>query len=175
MQQKAGHVARDSLLRDKASVRVLVHGLFATVAVITMAPTLLPFMGLLPLIVHGESMAPSLHRGDVILTRSVPAASVSIGEIVTFPDSRDESVLITHRVVERTRTGSSILFVTRGDANASTERWAIGIDEPLRRVSVRVPSFGHVAEFLSATPVKAAVVVPLAAWLWRPGGARRVK
>ena len=61
------------------------------------------------------SMTPTYPADSVLLVRSVPAAEVHVGDVVTV--SRDGTVPITHRVVEVTPRGSGAELVLRGDAN----------------------------------------------------------
>jgi signal peptidase len=61
------------------------------------------------------SMSPTYPADSILLVRSVPAASVAVGDVVTV--SRDGTVPITHRVVSVVPSASGAELVLRGDAN----------------------------------------------------------
>jgi len=62
------------------------------------------------------SMSPLYPADSILLVRSVPAASVRVGDVVTV--SQDGTVPITHRVVAvAPASGGSAQLTLRGDAN----------------------------------------------------------
>jgi len=67
------------------------------------------------------SMTPAYPADSVLIVRSVPAADVNVGDIVTV--SRDGVLPITHRVVSVTPMGASggAELVLRGDANMADD------------------------------------------------------
>ena len=65
------------------------------------------------------SMSPTFPADSILLVRSVPAASVQVGDVVTV--SRDGSVPITHRVTSVLPTTSGAELVLRGDANTADD------------------------------------------------------
>lgn len=98
--------------------------------------------GLSPLVFRSNSMAPAIDVGDVAISRSVPAADVRPGDIVSV--SRADGTRITHRVVSiDARVGNSTTMTLRGDANnvADPEPYTVTSAE---RVVFRVPGLGVV-------------------------------
>jgi signal peptidase len=67
------------------------------------------------------SMSPTFPADSILVVRSVPAADLAIGDVVTV--SRDGLVPITHRVVSVTPVGVSggAELVLRGDANTADD------------------------------------------------------
>lgn len=66
--------------------------------------------------VQGESMSPTIKRGDLILiTRPVDPG---VGDIGVF---QVDGKIVTHRIVDITPQGE---FVTQGDANATPDDWS---------------------------------------------------
>lgn len=65
------------------------------------------------------SMSPTFPTDSILLVRSVPAAQLQVGDVVTV--SRDGTVPITHRVVSLTPTTSGTELVLRGDANTADD------------------------------------------------------
>lgn len=106
--------------------------------------------------VTSESMEPTISEGDGYLL--VPPDPVEPGDVVTF-QAPDGDGLVTHRVVAESPAG----YVTRGDANPSTDQAAgappVAEDEVVGRVltvggsPVVIPGLGSAVGFLRRTPV----------------------
>lgn len=151
------------------------------VAVLLALAIALPLaFGARPHTVLTGSMEPAIAAGDVVIDERISPTSARVGDVVTFRDPEDQSRLITHRVRSIRRAGSHLWFVTRGDANNTTERWRIAVDGELGRVAYAVPWVGHVA-VISRTPVGLVVllIVPLLLLgldelvrIWRPPAER---
>lgn len=76
-------------------------------------------------VVVSGSMAPALEVGTLILIRAQD--SYGPGDIVTF---RSGSSLVTHRIVSAVSEG----FVTRGDANHTSDPEAVALDDIVGKV-----------------------------------------
>ena len=74
----------------------LFFGLVAGLALLTAGALLPRAFGYTPLVVVSGSMEPTLHAGDVAITKKVTADEVSLGDVVTY---RSDPGLITHRIV----------------------------------------------------------------------------
>lgn len=77
------------------------------------------------LVVRSGSMSPTLLPGDLVVSRSCPAATLAPGRIVTFSAPGLGGDLVTHRVVDVQRTGDTVAVETRGDANSGSEHWQV--------------------------------------------------
>ncbi|WP_254838367.1 signal peptidase I [Natronomonas marina] len=90
-------------------------------------------------VVLSGSMEPAFSPGDVIVVESVPAESISAGDVITF--ARDgESRPTTHRVIEVVETEAGPAFRTAGDANEDPDPALVQPDQ----VRGRVPTVdGH--------------------------------
>jgi signal peptidase I len=95
------------------------------------------------LIEMSGSMSPALAPGDVVVTRGISPLDARLGDVITFRDPEGSGRLLTHRVREMRISGPRVLFVTRGDANTSAERWSIPASGQLGRVAYRVPLLGY--------------------------------
>lgn len=84
-------------------------------------------------IVTGDSMEPTLHDGDLVVTRK--RASYQPGDVVTFHVA-DGNVI--HRIVDTTPDG----FVTQGDNKASVDPWTPDADQVLGRQWLYLPRAG---------------------------------
>jgi signal peptidase len=149
-----------------------VIGLVGVTAVLAAGALFLLLVGYRPLVVRSGSMVPALRVGDLAIVEDVPAASVRVGDIVTFDDPEGRGDTITHRVREMQIDGVLVRFETRGDANADSERWAAGVDEVIGRYSWRVPAAGRALVAL-ATPEARAVLGGTALLLLAAPVARR--
>ena len=97
------------------------------------------------------SMTPALETGDVVVTEPVAPLAARVGQIVTFRDPEGSGKLFSHRVQSIRPDGEVVHFVTRGDANTSTERWSVPAGGTIGRVVYRVPKIGY-ALVWTATP-----------------------
>lgn len=70
--------------------------------------------GVRPAIVAGVSMEPSMHTGDLAITREVDPRDLEVGDVVRF---RGDAVAIMHRIIEIEDTDQGRVFVTQGDNN----------------------------------------------------------
>lgn len=154
-------------------LKPLVYALFAATGLVALAPSLLTVAGLTPLTVQGTSMSPTLHDGDAILTRNVPASAIVVGDVVTFPYPDPGGRLVTHRVIEQERSGTTLTFVTQGDSSPGVERWSIASNDRVGLYTVHVPHLGRVAGVVSSPRGKATGLALTAIFLVRKGGTKR--
>ncbi len=67
-----------------------------------------------PFVVVGDSMEPALLAGDMVITRTVPAESIKVGDIIRF---QRNNAYVLHRVIDIQKDAAGIVFITRGDGN----------------------------------------------------------
>ncbi len=103
-------------------------------------------LGLRPLVFRSGSMAPAIDTGSLALSRTVPAAELRVGDIVTVPTGSGE--LVTHRIVQVTQGDGVATLQLRGDANASPDPRLHPVTEA-GRVVVSVPKVGYVIGWLT--------------------------
>jgi signal peptidase I len=129
-----------------------------------------------PLTVLSGSMEPTLHVGDVAIAKRIAPLEARPGDIVTFHDPQRGGKLVTHRVRSVRAEGSKVVFVTRGDANNTSERWRVAAGGELSRTVYTIPKVGHAIVFAhTRTGVFALLLLPLlllGVWeiaaIWRP-------
>ena len=131
-----------------------------------------------PLTVLSGSMEPALGTGDVTVVQRIGPLEARPGDIVTFRDPANQNRLVTHRVRSMRVRGGSVAFVTRGDANNVSERWAVSTSGEISRVAYRIPELGRVLVLartnslpmlLFGLALAALLVLELMA-IWRPTG-----
>jgi signal peptidase I len=105
------------------------------------------------------SMSPAIDTGDVVVTEPIAPAQAQVGDVVTFTDPEGTGKLFSHRVQSVHSGGGQVHFVTRGDANTSTERWNVAADGTVGRVLYRVPKVGWVLAWAGTGPGRIGLLV----------------
>jgi signal peptidase len=145
-------------------------------AVIVLAVTLPSAFGLRDLTVLSGSMEPTISTGDVVVERQISPLDARLGDIVSFKDPEDASILITHRVQSMVVHDGVVSFVTKGDANTGVERWKVSADGTIGKVEYHVWHLGYLLSWIRGPLGRVVlVVVPalvLGAYelvrIWRP-------
>jgi signal peptidase I len=114
-------------------------------------------------VVHGVSMEPRLHEGDLVLVR--PASDYGVGDIVAYRN-RDLGAVVLHRIVG-IHDGR---YVFEGDNNGFVDSYRPQKSELVGRRWLRVPGAGRLVVWLRV-PRNAALLAALAALLLVAGGA----
>lgn len=113
------------------------------------------------------SMTPALETGDVVVTDPISPLSARVGDIVTFRDPEGSGKLFSHRVQAIRPAGDVVHFVTRGDANTSTERWNVPTDGSVGKVVYRVPKIGYALVWTGTIPARIALIaIPALLLCW---------
>lgn len=129
--------------------------------------------------VRSGSMTPAIETGDVVVTEPISPLGARVGDIVTFVDPEGTGKLFSHRVQSVRDLGDEVAFVTRGDANTSTEHWRVPASGSIGRVVYRIPKVGYVLAWIDSAPARLALIaIPalLLLWaalarIWRPADA----
>jgi signal peptidase len=100
--------------------------------------------GYQPVAVYSGSMRPTLGVGSLAVDRVAPAQNVRVGDVITFDDPFVKGRLVTHRVVRIVQTNNGLAYLTKGDANAARDPWAITLEDKVGRVAFDVPLAGYV-------------------------------
>ena len=133
------------------------------VSVVAASILVLVLLGLRPLVISSGSMRPALEVGDVVVTNWVPADHIRAGNIISFDDPDQNGLFLTHRVRNIVDNGSTLRFETRGDANTTSEIWAVPRQTLLKRTAWKIPLVGGVASRFGSTPVRAGLLGACAA------------
>lgn len=111
-------------------------GLLAVAAGLAVA-----FGGFSFLIFRSGSMSPEIPTGGIALARTVPAADLASGDVVSVTAANGDR--ITHRIVSSTLRGDQATLVLKGDANA-TEDSELYVVTSAERVVASLPYGGYV-------------------------------
>jgi signal peptidase len=139
-------------------------GLLFGALLAAVAPQLLGFKSFT---VRSGSMTPAIETGDVVVTEPISPLGARVGDVVTFVDPEGTGRLFSHRVQSVRATGEEVAFVTRGDANTSTEHWRVPAEGSIGRVAYRIPKIGYALSWIDSGPVRLALIaIPALLLLW---------
>jgi len=96
-------------------------------------------------LVQSGSMEPSIMTGDIIIIKSSPQYIKN--DVVTFED--DQQRRVTHRIID---IQSDNIFITKGDANRSSDRENIAKNQILGKVTLVIPKLGYLVSFCKSLP-----------------------
>jgi signal peptidase I len=118
---------------------VLVLGL----GVATVVPRL---VGYQTYVITTGSMAGTADPGSLVLARTVPTASLQVGDVITYVPPPQVGIThpVTHRIVDvSTDEQGARTFQTKGDANRTADPWVFELDAPVQaRMELAVPLAG---------------------------------
>ena len=122
-------------------------------------------LGWSSLTVVSGSMAPTIATGDVVMARPITPEQARPGDVVTFTDPHRAGRLITHRVLRIRVSDSAVQFVTKGDANTTSESWAVPAGGTIARVELRIPMIGRGLSFAGTASGRLGLIaVPALLW-----------
>jgi signal peptidase I len=116
--------------------------LVAVLVPLTLLALLPVGLGLERHVITGDSMAPAIDRGSVVLERDVPVSDLRVGDVVTFrpPSVFEVSGPVTSRIVA-IEAGAAR---TQADASPHPDPWSLALDRPtLGRVVLALPYVGY--------------------------------
>ncbi|GAC81185.1 signal peptidase, endoplasmic reticulum-type [Gordonia malaquae] len=113
--------------------------------VVAVASTL---FGITPLVFRSGSMEPDIPTGSLALARTVDAADIRVGDVVSV--NNDHGTRISHRVVAIEPAGDGVVSLTlKGDANRAPDGLPYTVTAA-DRVVAHVPLLGYAAAWLSS-------------------------
>jgi signal peptidase I len=121
--------------------------------------------GFKPVAVYSGSMRPTLGVGSLALDRVIPAASVRVGNVITFNDPYIKGRLVTHRVAQIIPTKHGLAYRTKGDANGARDPWAIRLNDKVGRVAFDVPLAGYVLYYAHTREIRALLLIAFAVFV----------
>jgi signal peptidase len=126
-----------------------------------------------PVAVYSGSMEPKLPVGSLVLEHVVPAASVRVGDVISFADPFDPSRVVTHRVVSILETREGPGYRTKGDANPSRDPWTLKLPPRVGRAAATVPVAGYALVYVRTREVRTGLIL-LAAFVVLAALLRRI-
>ncbi len=120
----------------------------------------------------GASMSPSIKKGELLTVKPMALEEAEIGEIVAFRRDESQSVLTTHRVIQKGKERGRRYILTQGDRNPYRD-FPLSPQEVLGKV-VGLERKGHVISL--ETPVyrlRGYLIARLSLGLWILGVLKR--
>ena len=77
--------------------------------------------------VLSDSMAPSFHRGDVLMVKPYAKTELSQGQVVILPNIDKDGSQYVHRLIKVDIAGKQVTVETKGDANPVKDPWTLEI------------------------------------------------
>jgi len=106
-----------------------------------------PQFGVRLLVFQSGSMSPTVETGGLAVARTVAAADLAMGDIVSVHTASGQRV--THRIVGMERAGAQSLLTLQGDANPTPDAEPYPVTEA-DRVLLHVNHLGFVAQALAS-------------------------
>ena len=116
-------------------------------------------LGYKPVAVYSGSMVPALRVGSIAVDRSIPSASVRVGDVITFADPYVPGRLVTHRVVRIFHTARGSAYRTKGDAIAARDPWTVRLPGRVGQVAFSVPYVGYALWYLHTREVRMGLIL----------------
>jgi len=98
------------------------------------------------LTVVSGSMEPSIKIGSVVAVR--PELDYKIGDVITFFQSVKTEPPITHRIYDIKVVGGQPVYITKGDANKSSDIDATAKKDVEGKVLFSIPYLGYLVNFI---------------------------
>jgi len=83
----------------------------------------------------GASMSPSIKKGELLMVKPIALEEAEIGEIVAFRRDESQSVLTTHRVIQKGKERGQRYIITKGDRNPYRDFPLLSSQELLGKVT----------------------------------------
>jgi signal peptidase len=143
-------------------VRLVFSVLFGSILLglaVLLTPVSQVIGGLQLLAVMSGSMEPTIPVGGVVGVRPVLASDLKVGDVITFANTTNPDVLVTHRVVTLQSVGGQTLLTTKGDANDAVDAVTTSANRTVGRVDFSAPWLGYLMFWLAAPLAKAGILV----------------
>lgn len=143
--------------RKKKSIFKTIY-ISALIGALALPAIVAVYFGLSFQTVISASMAPTIHPGDMLISKVVAVKKVHTGDIILLLDSAS-GLYRSHRVASITRGDVNTTIVTRGDANGNLDAPVLVTNNSLtRRVVAVIPKVGFITNALDKTKVKLGIL-----------------
>ena len=102
----------------RAAIAVVLLGLLT----LAIGPRLYPFQ---TFYVRTGSMSPAIPVGALVVATRASADDLNPGDVIVFQRPDRPGMMVVHRIDAVEQRASGPVFITRGDANASPDRWEV--------------------------------------------------
>lgn len=116
-------------------------------------------------IVLSGSMEPAINAGGLIFTRPISPEEIKAGDILTYVSTSGRET-ICHRVVSVEE--NPLRFITRGDANKSSDPSPVSPAQVIGLVCLQVPYLGYVLRFVRSPLILLGIIALFAFFIIAP-------
>ncbi len=110
-------------------------------------------------VVMSGSMEPKIKTGSIVVVK--PANNYVKGDVITFKESNNPKITVTHRIFSIKEENNTKVFTTKGDANKSPDPAEIRQGEILGKEILAIPYIGYTINFAKTqTGVIVLIVIP---------------
>lgn len=102
-------------------------------------------LGVHPVVIASGSMRPTMDVGDLAIVIRVPVNKIEPGDIIQFVS---EEGVILHRVISLKQAGSTLFFVTKGDANNAPDPEPVTSSRIRGKLLFVIPKIGWIKIYL---------------------------
>lgn len=103
--------------------------------------------GYKPFMVLSGSMEGKILKGDLILTKTVDAETLKVGDIIAFRDAQGS--VTTHRIIDEVTSNGVRYFITKGDNNKTQDQNLVELKDVEGIYVLRIPGVGSIMKSLS--------------------------
>lgn len=103
------------------------------------------FLGYKTFSIISGSMMPEINVGDIVVVKDVEINDLKDGDIISF---RNDSEIITHRIIRIEEDKKQILYITKGDNNNTEDADKVSFVNIEGKVVNVIPKLGNVVFFL---------------------------
>jgi signal peptidase len=123
---------------------------FFVIAIVLIASlvltTLVPVPGNLKVkVVKSGSMEPYIKTGGIVVIK--PSTNYLVNDVITFGEDTRTQIPTTHRIISVVGEGSSVEFITKGDANDTEDPEKVKPSTVKGKVVLTIPYLGYVLDF----------------------------
>lgn len=94
-----------------------------------------------PLVIASNSMAPKIHRGDIVIIKDSDVKNVKKGDIIRY---KMDSYYVVHRVVKIYEDDNGILtFIMKGDNNDDIDLYPVKESQYAGTIKLNIPYLGY--------------------------------
>ncbi len=132
----------DKTLNRKEVRTVGIKGWFSMIAIVILMVCFgLGVFQYKPLVIASNSMAPKIHKGDIVIIKDVNVENVKKGDVIRY---KMEGYYVVHRVVMVSLDDDNQkLFITKGDNNDDVDLYPVKQSQYAGIVKLDIPYLGY--------------------------------
>lgn len=100
--------------------------------------------------VTSGSMEPAYDTGSLIYLKDVDTSQLKKGDVITFAQA--ENMVVTHRIAKVTEKSGELWFITKGDANDTTDASPVYYKNVIGSPAFQIPLIGYMITFAKQPP-----------------------